>query len=558
VGLVATPLVLLSPVPLKIAVDSAIGSDPLPGFVAAVTPGLLMGSPEAILVLAVVLLLGVALLERLQEHGNWLLATWAAERMTLDFRSRLFHHAQRLSLAYHDTRGTADAIYRILYDAPAIRYVAIEGVIPFLTAGVTVIGMVYVTARISPLLAAVALVVAPLLLLLTWLHSHRLRGRWRVLKGLESSALSVMQEALAAVRVVKAFGGEDREEERFQRVSEKGVRESLLVVWSESLFGVAVGLVMAGGTAAVLFLGVQQVRAGVVTLGELLLVMAYLARLYEPLKTIGRKAVDLQNSLVSAERAFALLDQGAEVEERPDARPLGRARGRIEFQDVAFAYDGERPVLREVDFVVPEGTRVGIAGPTGAGKSTLISLLVRFYDPTAGRILLDGVDLRDYRLADLRGQFALVLQETVLFSASIAENIGYARPGASTETIVEAARAANAHEFILGLPDGYDTEVGERGMRLSGGERQRVALARAFLKDAPILVLDEPTSAVDTETEAGILEAMRRLVSGRTTLMIAHRRSTLEGCDSYVTVEQGRLTPEPAPLRTRNPGESGR
>jgi ATP-binding cassette subfamily B protein len=535
VGLVATPLVLLSPVPLKIAVDSAIGSDPLPGFVAAVTPGLLMGSPEAILVLAVVLLLGVALLERLQEHGNWLLATWAAERMTLDFRSRLFHHAQRLSLAYHDTRGTADAIYRILYDAPAIRYVAIEGVIPFLTAGVTVIGMVYVTARISPLLAAVALVVAPLLLLLTWLHSHRLRGRWRVLKGLESSALSVMQEALAAVRVVKAFGGEDREEERFQRVSEKGVRESLLVVWSESLFGVAVGLVMAGGTAAVLFLGVQQVRAGVVTLGELLLVMAYLARLYEPLKTIGRKAVDLQNSLVSAERAFALLDQGAEVEERPDARPLGRARGRIEFQDVAFAYDGERPVLREVDFVVPEGTRVGIAGPTGAGKSTLISLLVRFYDPTAGRILLDGVDLRDYRLADLRGQFALVLQETVLFSASIAENIGYARPGASTETIVEAARAANAHEFILGLPDGYDTEVGERGMRLSGGER-----------------------AVDTETEAGILEAMRRLVSGRTTLMIAHRRSTLEGCDSYVTVEQGRLTPEPAPLRTRNPGESGR
>ena len=269
--------------------------------------------------------------------------------------------------------------------------------------------------------------------------------------------------------------------------------------------------------------------------------MGYLAQLYEPLKTLSRRAVGLQSKLASAERAYALLDRDPDVPERVDARPLARARGAIEFQGVSFDYGPDRAILRDITFEAPPACRVGIAGPTGAGKTTLVSLLLRLNDPTAGRILLDGVDLRDYRLADLRGQFAMVLQDPVLFSTSLAENIAYARPDASHEEIVAAATAAHAHEFIARLPHGYETVVGERGMTLSGGERQRVSLARAFLKDAPILILDEPTSAVDLRSEALILEALERLMQGRTTLVVAHRLSTLEHCDLRLEVERGRL-----------------
>jgi ATP-binding cassette subfamily B protein len=269
--------------------------------------------------------------------------------------------------------------------------------------------------------------------------------------------------------------------------------------------------------------------------------MAYLSQLYDPLRTIGKTSSSLQGYLTSAERAFALLDQAPDVEERPDARPLPRALGAIAFRNVYFAYEQGHTVLREVSFDVPAGARVGIAGRTGAGKTTILSLLTRFYDPDSGQILLDGEDLRDYKVADLRNQFAIVLQEPVLFSTSIAENIAYARPDASHEEIVHAARLADAHDFITRLPNGYQTRVGERGMRLSGGERQRISLARAFLKDAPILLLDEPTSSVDLRTESTIIDAMQRLMRGRTTFIIAHRLSTLSDCDIRLEVEDGRL-----------------
>jgi ATP-binding cassette, subfamily B, bacterial len=277
------------------------------------------------------------------------------------------------------------------------------------------------------------------------------------------------------------------------------------------------------------------------TLGELLMVIAYLTQLYGPLNAIGDKIISLQPYIASIKRAFELLDEVPDVAERPHARPLKRAAGAIEFRDVGFAYDGENLVLDGVSFAIEAGTRLGIAGRTGAGKSTLMSLLMRFYDPSRGQILLDGVDLRDYKLAELRNQFAIVMQDPVLFSTSIAENIAYGRPGASFQDIVTAAKVANAHDFIVALPNGYDTLVGERGLRLSGGERQRIALARAFLKDAPILILDEPTSAIDVATEALIMEAMQRVMAGRTTLMIAHRLSTLDVCDARLVIEHGRL-----------------
>jgi ATP-binding cassette subfamily B protein len=380
-----------------------------------------------------------------------------------------------------------------------------------------------------------------MLFLVTQVYRRRLRKRSREVKRLETSALAVVQEVLAALRVVKAFGQEDREQERFFRRSSEGVQARLRLTLIEGGFGLLVGLISAIGTSAVLWVGIRHVQSGVLTLGELLLVMSYLSQLYDPLKTMSKKAASLQSHLAGAERAFALLDEAPDVVERPKARPLVHAAGAVAFRNVSFAYEQERPILHDLSFEIPAGTRVGIAGTTGAGKTTLVSLLTRFYDPTAGQILLDGVDLRDYKLADLRSQFAIVLQEPVLFSTSIAENIAYARPGAGEREIAAAAQAAGAHDFITRLPQGYATLVGERGMRLSGGERQRIALARAFLKDAPILILDEPTSSVDTKTEAAIMMAMEQLMRGRTTFMIAHRLSTLDLCDVRVDIEYGQI-----------------
>jgi ATP-binding cassette subfamily B protein len=269
--------------------------------------------------------------------------------------------------------------------------------------------------------------------------------------------------------------------------------------------------------------------------------MAYLAQIYEPLKTISKKLGDLQSSLASADRTFALLDEITEVTQRPHSQPLIRAVGAVEFRNVSFAYQQGQEVLRDISFNIHPGARVGIVGRTGAGKSTLINLLMRFYDPCKGQIFLDGVPLSDYKLSDLRNQFAMVLQDPVLFSATIRENIAYANPHATEEAINRSAKLANVHEFIMTLPEKYNTTVGERGIRLSGGERQRISLARAFLKDAPILILDEPTSSVDVKTEAAIMEATERLMQGRTAFMIAHRLSTLENCDLRIELAAGRI-----------------
>jgi ATP-binding cassette, subfamily B, bacterial len=540
-GLLSTPLALLTPLPLKIIVDSVIGSQPVPGFLEPWVQADTAGSRPAILWLAAGLVVTIALLLYLQGLASSLLRTYTGEKLVLAFRGQLLSHVQRLSLSYHDSKGASDPTYRIQYDAPAIQWILIDGIIPFITASFTVIGMIYVTTWIDLQLALVALAISPVLFLFSRGYSRRLRNEWREVKELESSALSVVQEVLAAVRVVRAFGQENREQERFVRHASEGVLARIRVDFAGGAFGLLVGVTIAVGTATVLFIGARHVQSGALTLGQLLLVMGYLSQLYGPLETIGKKVIDVQASLASAERAFSLLDEAPDVTERPNARTLARATGALAFRNVSFAYDKDRPVLHHISYAISPGTCVGIMGATGAGKTTLVNLLTRFYDPTVGQIFLDGVDLRDYKLADLRNQFAIVLQDPVLFSTSIAENIAYGRPGASYRAIVAAAIAANAHEFIVRFPQGYDTQVGDRGMRLSGGERQRISLARAFLKDAPILILDEPTSSVDTKTEAAIMEATDRLMHGRTAFMIAHRPSTLTNCDVLLVIENGRL-----------------
>ncbi len=541
VSLVGVPLALLTPVPLKIVVDSVVGSRSVPGILDALLPAAATRSDSAVLAVAVVLFVLVAFLQQLQLLAFMLLTTLTGQRLVLGFRSRLFAHAQRVSLAYHDSKGSMDTTYRVQYDAPCIRYVAVDALIPLATSVLTVAAMVYITGLIDLKLALVALAVSPILFLVVRAYRPRLRSQWQESKELESSSMSVVQEALGALRVVKAFGLERLEQERYLDFSRAGMRAQMRAMLTQGTFVLIVGLTIAVGTATVLFMGVRDVQAGTLTLGELILVLAYLTQLYGPLRTISNKVGDLQASLASAERVFSVLDEAPDLAERPVGRRLRRATGAIVFDTVSFGYEDDNLVLKDISFDVAPGSSLGIAGMTGAGKTTLVSLVTRFYDPVAGKILLDGLDLREYRLADLRRQFAIVLQEPVLFAMTVAENIACGKPGATDADIQAAAMAADAHNFIVALPEGYDTHVGERGMRLSGGERQRIALARAFIKDAPALILDEPTSSVDVKTEASIMDAMERLMVGRTTFLVAHRLGTLDYCDERVEIADGRI-----------------
>jgi ATP-binding cassette, subfamily B, bacterial len=534
IGLLGSPLSLLTPVPLKLVADSVVAT--------AAPIGPLAGlSPDSVLVFAAVLVVVVALLKEVQSRLGELTRTYVSEALVLRFRARILQHAQRLSVMYHDSTGTADTTYRVMWDASAISLIAIDGLIPIVIAAITAVSMLAVIAAIDSELGLVAIAITPILLLSTRRYRRLIRPRYRHVKQVESAALAVVQEVMTSLRVVKAFGQEEREHARFMTRASEGVRARLGLAAAEGAFGVLNKAIVAAGTAAVLYVGAGHVRAGVISLGDLLLIVGYVAMLYDPISQITSKITKMQSSIVSAERAFALLDLAPDVSERPTATPLGRALGHVTFEGVSFRYRDGPPALDELTFDIAAGSRVGVLGATGAGKTTLVGLITRFADPTAGRILLDGVDLRDYRVADLRNQFGIVLQEPVLFSTTVAENIAYAREDASFAEIVEAARLASAHEFITTLPRGYDTPVGERGMSLSGGERQRISLARAFLKDAPILILDEPTSSIDVGTEAAIIAAIDRLLAGRTSFLITHRRSAARDCDLWLRLDHGRI-----------------
>lgn len=556
ISLLATPLMLLTPFPIKMAVDNVIGGRPVSNFVEAVLPAAATRSDSGLLIASVTLLLLVGLLAQMQVLGKRVMQAYTGERVMLRYRTRLFGHIQRLPLAYHDAGGPADSVYRIHNDAMSARYLAVDAVVTFFTGAVTLGGMLVVTALVDWQLSLVAIVIVPVLYLLLIVNRKRLRARALEVKELESSASSVVQEVLSALRVVKAFGQEDREHERFSGCAGEGMRARVRFEIAAGVLGLGLGLALVVGLSAFLFVGVRHVQSGVITLGELILLLSYVGQLYEPLRSISELAGALQSHLASAERVYQLLDEAPDVRERPDARRIGRASGTVVFDGVSFAYGDGEEVLHDISFALERGTHLGIAGTTGAGKTTLVSLLLRFYDPSRGRILLDGVDLREYRLEDLRRQLSVVLQEPVLFSTSVAANIAYANPGASAAELKTAAQAANAHDFIRALPEGYDTNVGERGMRLSGGERQRISLARAFLRDAPLLVLDEPTSSVDPGTEGEIMDALDRLTSNRTTIMIAHRPSTLEHCNARLTIEDGRIVR--STLHQAGPGALGR
>lgn len=540
VSLLAVPMTLIFPLPIKLLVDSVLGSQPLPGYLTIFVGSQV--SKTLALWLAISILMAAAVLTYLQNLVNVWYSNKVGNRMTLDVRTRLFRQMQRLSVAYHDTMGAADSAYRTLNDAPMLRSFGIDSLIPLTTSILTLGAMIIVMVFLDWQLSLIALLVSPMMFLLTFVFRPRIRAGWRKFRASESAAMAVAQESLGASRLVKSYGQEERKNKELVSHYDASLSASLKVQVDSAVYSLLVGVLTAAGLAAVLYIGIGHVQAGLLTLGSLLVVNYYVTQLYGPLRNVGQSILDIQMSLTGVERYRAVLDEKPDVPESPNAVPLARAKGNIRFANVSFEYTKDHPVLHDVSFDLPAGNRLGVVGPTGSGKTTLSTLLLRLFDPSTGVITLDDIDLKGYRLADLRNQYAVVHQETVLFSTSVAENIRFAMPNATLDEVIAAATAAKAHGFITNLPNGYDTLVGERGMKLSGGERQRISLARAFLKNAPILILDEPTSSLDIHTESAILDTIQELMQGRTTLMIAHRPSTLRDCNMILVLEDGRVS----------------
>ena len=530
---------LVAPWPMQIIVDSVLDKHPLhPALANAL--GWIGRDRFSLLVFVVVGGLLITLIGDLFGIIESYVNTKLDLSMARDFRGDLFLHAQRLSLAFHDQRRSGMLIYAVNSQADAVAGVII--VVPGLVQNVlTLFGMFWITYQMDHTLALLSLVVVPFLYYSVGYYIKHIQERLMNVKGLEGEVLSVIHEAMSMLRVIVAFGRERYEHARFLGHSQRALDARVGITVRQTLFSLVVNMITATGTALVLGLGAYHALHGKITTGQLLVVLAYIASIYKPLEAISHTVGSLQDQLVSLRIAFDLLDTDPEIKDAPHAVAIPRAKGELTFENVCFGYKERPNTLKNVSFSTRQGEIVAIVGPTGAGKTTLMSLIPRFYDAISGRVLLDGRDIRDLTLKSLRDQVSIVLQEPLLFSGSIAENIRYGRLEATIEEVMEAARGANAHDFIMALPNKYDTEIGERGAKLSGGERQRIAVARAFLKDAPILILDEPTSSIDSKTEAVILDALDRLMVGRTTFMVAHRLSTIRNADKILVLHAGEL-----------------
>jgi ABC-type multidrug transport system fused ATPase/permease subunit len=530
---------LLEPWPLAILVDNVLGGQPLSGPLAQLL-GPIAENRYALLVLAVLAGLGVTILFNSMSVAQNFVDTTLDQRMVLDCRSDLFQHAQRLSLAFHDQSRTGMLMYTINYSASAVGAI-FTAILALAQSLITLVGMFWVTTQIHVHLALLAMVVVPFITYAVRYYTKRIEPRLLEVRGMEGESLSIVHEAMAMLRVIVAFGREDHEYQRFRSQGESAVKARVHLTVRQTLFSLGVNTSTAAGNALVLGVGAVYVLRGELSVGDLLVITSYVASMYQPLQAITATAASLQEQYIQLRAAFALLAAVPEVTEAPDAIALDEARGGVRFDSIYFSYPGRTDTLKDISFEARAGQVVCIVGPTGAGKSTLVSLIPRFYDPQRGRLFLDGIDVRQLTLTSLRQQISIVLQEPLLFAGTISDNIRYGRLDASEEEIIEAAKAANAHDFISRLPDGYETTLGERGSQLSGGERQRIAVARAFLKDAPILILDEPTSSIDSKTEGVILDALDRLMEGRTTFIIAHRLSTIRSADTILVLNHGEL-----------------
>ncbi len=460
--------------------------------------------------------------------------------MTYNLGADLFHHLQRLSLTFHSRRPVGDTIARVTGDPACVPMVILDALLPSLQSVVMLVAMFFIMWQLEPTLTLVALLVVPFLIVSIKAFGATMKDRTRTRRDLEGQMMSVVQQTLSAMPAVQAFTREDLEHARFRSYAADTVVAYKRATFSSLWFNLFVGLSTAIGTAVVIFLGGSLVIDGDMTIGTLLVFLAYLASLYGPLNSLTYTAQTLSYAHAQADRVREVLDVPIEVDDDPDAPDAGM-HGTIRYENVTFGYEPGRPVLTGISLEAGPGEVVAIVGPTGAGKTTLVNLLIRFFDPWEGTVTVDGEDLRTFRVRSVREQVALVLQEPFIFPFTVGENIAYGRPGSTPEEVEAAARAANAHDYIMRLPQGYDTVIGERGATLSGGEKQRLSIARAFLKDAPVLILDEPTSALDARTEGLLLDALERLMEGRLTLIIAHRLSTIRSATQILVLDHGEI-----------------
>ena len=459
----------------------------------------------------------------------------------LKLRTDLYSYLQSLSLKFHDARRSSDSSFRVAYDSQSIQTIYNKGFTNIFASVITLIGTFLIMLRLDWQLTMVSLAIVPLVVGSIYLFAHRIRRESTSIQEMESAVLAQAQEGLSSIRMVHAFGREEFEVRQFQQQARQSLQANLRLTLTNVNSALVISTLMVIGTAAMYYIGSLHVLAGTLTLGSLLVFSAYLLMLYQPLESLTYTAWAMEGATAGAKRCFEVLDREDDVRDSPNATAISSARGAIAFQSVNFGYARDRQVLRDIDLRIEPNQIVGLVGGTGTGKSTLMSLVPRFYDPSTGFVMLDDRDVREITKKSLRAQIAIVLQDTLLFSTTVRENIAYGRPDATEEEIIEAARRAQADEFIRQMPDGYGSAVGERGGHLSVGQRQRIGIARAFLKNAPILLLDEPTSALDPTTEAAIMETIQELMRGRTTLIATHRLATIHGLDQIIVLEHGRV-----------------
>jgi ATP-binding cassette, subfamily B, bacterial len=532
---------VLEPWPVKIVVDNLLQHKRLPNWIGKPVMSLFGDNQLAILNFAVGAVAAIAIVGAISSYFEKYLTTSVSQWVTHDLRRLLYSHIQRLSLAEYDETRTGDLISRVTSDINAVQDFVNSALLGILVNVLTLVGMIGVMFYINWRFTLIALSVSPLLFAFVYVFTRRIKKYSRAVRKKESELTSVVQEVLTSIRVVKAFAREDYEQERFEARSLDNVETALKARSLKAKLAPFVEVIVALGTCLVLGYGARLVLHGQLSAGVLIVFLLYLGKMYKPMRDLSKLTDTVSKAGVGYERIQEVLEIESKVRDLPRAKKTPKFKGKIEFEHVNFSYDGENQVLKDISFVIEPGQIAALVGPSGTGKSTVISLIPRFYDPTAGKVKIDGRDVREYKLKSLREQISFVLQDTLLFRTTIWENIAYGKPDASRKEIEDAAQLANAHEFIEKMPEGYDTMVGERGISLSGGQRQRIAIARAIVRDTPILILDEPTSGLDAASEQSVIEALDRLMKGRTTLLIAHHLGTIRHADCIFVVKDSEL-----------------
>jgi ABC-type multidrug transport system fused ATPase/permease subunit len=543
--LVQTAMSVAGPWPLKIILDNVVGTHKLsPWLDDLLRPILSGGSKMQIAAAAAVAAVLIAVLGAVASYVANYYTTSVGQWVANDLRIRTYHHLQQLSLTYYDNHETGTLLSTITSDVQTIQGFASSSTLGIVVDILTIVAMLFIMFWLNWDFTLIAVAVTPFMLLLVSRFKKVVKKATHEVRKEQSKIVSVVEAGLQSMRVVKAFGRQDLAEGELAEVSEATVEASLKARRVKALLSPIVAITVALCTAVVLWRGSALILAGTMTAGALTVFLSYLSKFFKPVQDLATMTNTIAQAAVGVERIRGILDADTVIPEHPDAREAGTLTGDIEFEHVAFAYTADAPVLKDVSFKIKAGQLVGVVGPTGGGKSTIVSLIPRFYDPSAGVVKIDGVDVREYKFLSMRDQIGYVLQETVLFEGTVRDNIAYGRKGVTEQQILEAAKLANADEFIARMPHGYDTMVGERGETLSGGQRQRIGIARAVIRNNPILILDEPTAALDTESERLVIDALEKLMKGRTVITIAHRLSTIRDANKIIVLKEGVVAEE--------------